>query len=236
MIGVTTTIDVEKQKVCVARQYVKAVWEAGGLPVVLPNLHETPEAIDEYAARLDGLVVIGGQDIPPSDYGETPHETVKVMPKERWEFDRRLIAAWLETDKPILGICLGAQMTNVVLGGTLVQDIPSQVGEKVAHRKVMHAVDVLPNTRLAAVLGRERLDVYSSHHQAVKRPGRGLRISARSDDGVIEATEFAGDRWGLFLQWHPARMKQSHRLKVFGALVEASSPATAITSNSANEP
>ena len=222
LIGVTSTVDIEKKTNYVPWQYAKAVWEAGGVPLVIPNLHETPEVIDDYTARLDGLVIIGGKDIPPAAYGEKPHESVKVMPLARWEFDRRLIAAWLKTDKPILGICLGAQMTNVLLGGALVQDIPTQIGETVAHRKTIHAVNVLSGTRLASILGSERLEVYSNHHQAVKRLGRGLRICARADDGVVEATELAGDRWGVFVQWHPARMEESHRLKVFGSLVEAS--------------
>ncbi len=222
LIGVSSTIDVENETIAVARRYVQAVWESGGLPLVLPNLHETPESVAEYATRLDGLVIIGGLDVPPEAYGEEPHESVKVMPPERWDFDRRLIAAWIESEKPILGICLGAQMMNVVLGGALIQDIPTQVGRDIIHRDANHPVNVLSGTRLAEILAEPRLDVWSNHHQAVKRTGRGIRVAARSDDGVIEATEFTSDRWGVFVQWHPSKMEEPHRRKIFGALVEAS--------------
>ena len=144
------------------------------------------------------------------------------MPSQRYNFDRKLIALWLEQGKPILGICLGMQFTNVVSGGTLIQDIPSQVGTKVAHRRKYHRVKIEPASSLAEILGADNAYVYSNHHQAVKNLGKGLRIIARSDDGVIEALERVYGGFGLFVQWHPEQMDDAkHRNAIYGALVRA---------------
>lgn len=103
--------------------YVEAVKSAGAVPVVLPPLSDE-EALAAYLVRLDGLVLVGGRDIPPEVYGEEPTATVVPMPRERWDFESQLLEAWLSTDKPVLGICLGSQFANVVQGGTLIQDKP----------------------------------------------------------------------------------------------------------------
>jgi putative glutamine amidotransferase len=220
-IGITSTVD--DGNVACSAKYVRAVRQAGGLPVIVPPLEDN-QLQDEYLQRLDGLVLIGGWDIPPASYGEEPHPTTEEMPAVRWEWERRLIKTWLDSEKPLLGICLGAQMTNVVTGGTLIQDIPSEVGKQVSHRSkpaVSHRVMIQPNTRLHRVLGVDELVVNSSHHQAAERIGRGLRVVAESDDGVVEALETPGPRWLLLLQWHPERMKGAHHSKIFGALVDA---------------
>ncbi|NQU21031.1 MAG: gamma-glutamyl-gamma-aminobutyrate hydrolase family protein [Candidatus Nealsonbacteria bacterium] len=228
-IGITSTV--KDGAVVSTSTYARAVRRSGGVPVIIPVMKdESTQA--EYLRRLDGLVVIGGGDIPPEAYGEEPHPTVKVMPRDRWEWERRLIRHWLDSDKPLLGICLGAQMTNVVSGGSLVQDIPSQVGDKVVHRKdgtappaaggtARHEVTIERDSRLHRILAVERTEVLSCHHQSIKRVGKGLRVVARSDDGVVEALEMPGERWGLLLQWHPERMAQPHCRAVFGALVSA---------------
>ncbi|MFW6169808.1 MAG: gamma-glutamyl-gamma-aminobutyrate hydrolase family protein [Planctomycetota bacterium] len=221
VIGITSTV--EQGKVVCSVPYVRAVADAGGLPIIVPPL-EDQELRGQYLQRLDGLVLIGGWDIPPSAYGAEPHPTTEVLPSVRWEWEHRLIQTWLDSNKPLLGICLGAQMTNVVKGGTLIQDIPSEIGEEVTHRSeefVRHLVTVTPGTRLHGILGREELLVQSSHHQAVERVGKGLKVVARSEDRVIEALEGPGDRWLLLLQWHPERMGASHHGKIFGAFLDA---------------
>ena len=220
-IGITSTV--KEGRVACSAAYVRAVRQAGGIPVIVPPLEEQGLQ-SEYLNRLDGLVLIGGWDIPPSAYGEAPHETTEVMPEVRWQWEHRLIEKWLSSNKPLLGICLGAQMTNVVTGGTLIQDIPSEVGTKVKHRDeelVWHRVTLLPGTRLREIFGEDELTVTSSHHQAADKIGKGLQVAARSDDGVVEALEISGDVWRVFLQWHPERMDESHFVKVFGGLVEA---------------
>jgi putative glutamine amidotransferase len=214
---------VDEGNVVCSVPYVRAIRESGGLPVIVPPL-EDHTLRSEYLERLDGLVLTGGWDIPPSAYGEAAHPTTETMPMLRWEWEHRLIETWLDSRKPLLGICLGAQMTNVVRGGTMIQDIPSEVGNAVTHRSVEpvhHRITVKPATRLHDVLGQTELIVQSSHHQAVERPGEGLHVTARSDDGVAEALESADERWLLLLQWHPERMDEVHRKKVFGAFIEA---------------
>ncbi len=212
-----------KGKAVCSTSYVRAIQNAGGLPVIVPAL-ESEELQAEYLKRLDGLVLIGGWDIPPAAYGEEPHPTTEEMPTVRWQWEHRLIEKWLESQKPLLGVCLGAQMTNVVTGGTLIQDIPSEVGKDVVHRGeklAWHRVTIQPGTRLHHVLGVDEMTVTSSHHQAAERIGRGLVVAARSDDRVVEAMETPGDTWRIFLQWHPERMDESHQEKIFGALVRA---------------
>jgi len=194
------------------------------VPVVLPTVKDE-EAISRYVSELDGLVLIGGLDIPPDAYGQQPHETVKVMPEQRYEFEHRLIKQWLGTGKPMLGVCLGMQLTNVVSGGTLIQDIPSQVSKEVVHRgkNSWHSVQVEKGSRLARILGSETADVYSSHHQAVNKLGRGLKAVAYSSDGVVEALERTDGSFGLFVQWHPEAMMKdlAHRDAIYSALVQA---------------
>jgi len=230
LIGITSTVN--DHSVVVPLAYAQAVREAGGLPVILPAIDDDALRA-EYVRRLDGLVLTGGGDVPPSAYGQQPHKTVKVMPAARWDSESKLVDAWLETGKPVLGICLGSQMTNVVRGGSLVQDIPSEVGRDVVHANpppeknapkrppATHRVTLAPDSRLRQIFGIDQLTVVSSHHQAAKRLGRGLRAAAHSDDGVIEALEMPERAWAVFVQWHPERMEQAHRQTLFGALVRA---------------
>ena len=204
--------------------YIRAVEENGGVPLILPTV-DRDETIERYVAELDGLVLIGGADIPPQVYGQEPHPSVEILPERRYAFDRRLVERWWQTRKPLLGICLGMQLANVVRGGTLIQDIPSQVGNEIAHRQpdgVYHAVRLVPGSSLAWRLGSPEVTVLSSHHQAVDKVGRDLRVAARSADGVIEALERTDGAFGLFVQWHPESMDDTdHRDAIYGALVRA---------------
>jgi putative glutamine amidotransferase len=230
LIGITSTYQAPREGRTQAAtrvnfRYIEAVLEGGGIPVILPTVDDE-EAIGRYVERLDGLVLIGGADIPPAAYGEKPHATVRVMPGQRYAFERRLIARWLATQKPVLGICLGMQFTNVVAGGSLIQDIPDQVGTAIRHRGekggLRHEVEVVPGTRLAGILGTAKAEVYSSHHQAVRRVAPGLQVCARSADGVVEALERSGGGFGLFVQWHPEQMPGTPmRRAIFSAFVQA---------------
>jgi putative glutamine amidotransferase len=188
--------------------------------VVLPTI-SSEEILRRYVEKLDGLVLIGGADIPPSAYAQQPHETVKVMPMQRYNFEKKLISLWVDSGKPLLGVCLGMQFTNVVAGGTLIQNIPSQVGTKIEHRGY-HRVNIDPTSSLAKILRATEVSVYSNHHQAVKDVGKRLRIVARSDDGVVEALERIDAKFGLFVQWHPEMTDDvEHRNAIYGALVRA---------------
>jgi len=200
--------------------YGRAVAENGGVPLVLPTIDDEG-LIARYVAELDGLVLVGGRDIPPSAYGETAHETVEPLTVQRWEFERKLIAAWLASEKPVLGVCLGMQFANVVSGGSMIQDIPSEVGDAVNHRGY-HRVRIAPGCSLATILGATEARVLSSHHQAVDDVGEDLRVIAWSADGVQEALEQVEGGFGLFIQWHPeSGDDRGQRDAIYGALVRA---------------
>jgi putative glutamine amidotransferase len=204
--------------------YVEAVRAAGAVPVILPPLNDD-DALAGYLQRLDGLVLVGGRDIPPEAYGEEATPTIRRMPSPRWEFESELLRQWLATDKPVLGICLGSQFANVVQGGTLIQDIPTEVGDEVVHETpagVHHRVRIDPASKLYAILGESEVDVWARHHQAVDTLGEGLSVAARSEDGLVEATEMQSKPFAVFVQWHPERMEGTeHQEKIFRALVEA---------------
>jgi len=224
LIGITSVYKVDAKGTAhtqVNFNYVQAVAENGGIPVVLPTI-DSERALQRYIEELDGLVLVGGDDIPPSAYGEQPHETVKPLTPQRYDFERKLIARWLVGKKPLLGVCLGMQFTNVVAGGSLIQDIPSEIGTKINHRKY-HDVQIEPGSSLSQILGNNEARVFSNHHQAVRNVGTGLKVIAHSEDGVIEALERIDGGFGLFVQWHPEAMEDKHhRDAIYGALVRSS--------------
>jgi len=203
--------------------YVYAVQESGGIPIVLPTVSDD-EAIARYVEALDGLVIIGGSDIPPEVYGQERHERTRLMPQQRYDFESKLIPRWLASGKPILGVCLGMQFVNVASGGTLIQDIPDQIGTDVNHaRGNYHPVQIEAGSHLAERVGGTTAEVYSSHHQSVLDVADGFKVVAVSRDGIIEALERTEGGWGLCVQWHPEAMSDEvHRKAIYGALVEAS--------------
>jgi len=203
--------------------YVLAIREAGGIPVVLPNGDGNGEKVAAYLDLIDGLLMPGGADIPPSEWGEEPHPTTELLSEDRYLFEKELITRWIEdTEKPLLGICLGSQWINVAHGGSLVQDIPSEF--EVNHRDRDHAVILESDSRLSRILGETTLEVNSMHHQAVREVGAGLRIVARCPDGIAEAVETVeDDRFLVGVQWHPERMAGTNerQRKIFSAFVQS---------------
>ncbi len=209
--------------VVIGLPYVRAVTLAGGVPVVIPPQAD-PAALAAALARLDGLVLIGGSDLPPQWYGQKRHPRTRPADRRRLAGDRLLVELALEGGRPLLTICLGTQLLNVALGGDLIQDIPSLVPGALRHapRETFHPARVAPGSRLAAILGREELEVNSSHHQALGRLGEGLRAVAWAPDGIVEAVEGLGERFLLGLQWHPERLvERPEHLALFRALVQA---------------
>jgi putative glutamine amidotransferase len=206
-----------------SENYIRAVRESGGIPIVLPNTDGSVDRIDDYLALLDGLLMPGGADIPPSEYGEEAHETVEILDDARFHFEKALISAWMKkTDKPLLGICLGSQWINVASGGSLVQDIPSEFN--VNHRETNHPVTIEPDSRLGRIFGATKLEVNSWHHQSVRKLGDGLRVAATSPDGIIEATETTDpDRFLIGVQWHPEKLMPDNttQAKLLEAFIEA---------------
>jgi putative glutamine amidotransferase len=202
---------------------VRAIRESGGIPVILPNTDGSAAMIDEYLILLDGLLLPGGADIPPSEYNEEPHSTTKVLDDHRYHFEKALVSAWIKrTKKPLLGICLGSQWINVIHGGSLVQDIPSEFG--VIHRGTTHQVTIEAESKLAHIFGETNFEVNSFHHQAVRKLGEGLRIVAKSPDGIVEATETTDPhRFLIGVQWHPESMffNDARQQKLFKAFINA---------------
>ncbi len=225
LIGVTGVYVPNGDYPKVVSSYTRAVREAGGVPVILPVI-EDEALIGEYVRVLDGLLLTGGDDVPPEAYGEKPLPQTRTISPKRHRFEKAMVEAWLPTRKPIMGVCRGLQQINVVCGGTLVQDIPTQVGTRVMHRKP-HMVNIEPGTKLQSLLAGKQVQVNSRHHQAAKDVGRNLRVAARSADGVIEALEFTDGRWGMLVQWHPESISDpQHRKTIYGAFVRACRAAT----------
>jgi len=203
--------------------YVEAVVRAGGVPLVLPPVSE--ELLGGVLGAVDGLLLVGGRDYDPALYGRARHEAASLLSPRRMAFDLALARRALGDGLPTLGVCGGAQLVNVALGGTLVQDIPDEVGTELEHRALggsspFHTVEVAAGSRLAGIVGEGTLEVNSSHHQAVEEAGSGLRVVARAPDGVIEAVEGVGRAFVLGVQWHPERMlDREEQLALFRALV-----------------
>jgi putative glutamine amidotransferase len=189
--------------------YVRSVELAGGLPLIFApgRPGDAPELLD----HVGGLVLTGGADIDPGMYGEERHPALGPVFRERDEFEVALCREALRRDLPVLAICRGHQVLNVATGGTLVQDIPSQVKGAGAHDpdverwETCHDVRILPATRLREILGTENVAVNSFHHQAVEQLGKGLVVSAQSPDGVVEGIEMPREasRFVVGVQWHP---------------------------------
>jgi putative glutamine amidotransferase len=205
--------------------YIEAIRRAGGIPLLVPPGDDGEAAA--VVARADGLLLVGGNDCDPSVFGEEPHPTIEPMDPRRQRSDLALAAAAREAGLPALGICLGMQIMNIAAGGTLIQDIPSQVGDRIAHggeisNRARHAVTVGERSRLATLIGAGRHDVNSTHHQAVREAGAGIAFTAAADDGVIEALEDPAHPFFVGVQWHPEDMAGERASDpVFEALIEA---------------
>jgi putative glutamine amidotransferase len=205
--------------------YADVVHKTGGIPIFLP--HE-PSHIEHYLSMIHGIIVPGGNfDIDPTTYGASNvHETV-VMKHKRSAFEMGLTRRAFAQSMPILGICGGEQLINVILGGTLIQHIPDQVPHCLEHEQkhhraeVGHEVSIVPGTRLHQMMGTLRTGVNTSHHQAIDRVGEGLVINARADDGVIEGIEHTEHPFCIGVQWHPEYEVTPSDTLIFKAFVDA---------------
>lgn len=209
--------------------YFEGVGLAGGIAVLLPPQPVDDDIADRILDGLDGVIITGGRDVVPAHYGQEPHPATDEgiednRRRDRFEF--ALVRGAMRRGMPVLGICRGAQVLNVALGGTLHQHLPDVIGHN-RHQQgnavfTTSTVRTVPGTRLAELIG-ESSDAQCYHHQAIDRLGNGLAVSARDDDGVIEAVELDQARhpndFVLAVQWHPEERLDD--LRLFAAVVEA---------------
>lgn len=224
VIGVTSYTEraaywiLDHDVVLLPREYVDVVSAAGGTPVVLPPTVDAPDALDV----VDAVIFAGGPDLDPAHYGAEPGPHDDPPRTERDAADLAALHRALERRIPVLGVCRGHQVLNVALGGTLHQHLPDVVGhlrhsiEPATYGPVQ--VEPEPGSRVGDALGGS-VQVWCHHHQAVDRLGEGLRVTARADDGTVEAVELAGHPFVVGVQWHPEQEPKDLRLVT--ALVDA---------------
>ncbi|MGL4426797.1 MAG: gamma-glutamyl-gamma-aminobutyrate hydrolase family protein [Alphaproteobacteria bacterium] len=205
--------------------YCTSIAEKGGAPLLFPYVEEH---IDKYLSCIQGLLITGGKfDVSPDFSGKKEvHPKVHLKPK-RTQFELALLSKALERKMPILGICGGAQLLNVALGGTLIQHIPDTIPNALPHEQpnprheTSHGIEILEGTYLRDIVRSATAHVNSAHHQAVETLGKGLRLNALAPDGVIEGFEMLDYPFGVGVQWHPEFFITSCDHKVFEAFIAA---------------
>ena len=206
IIAITPNLD--EELATLKHAYADCVIKAGGIPVIIPfGLSEND--IAQLAGLADGLLLSGGADVDPSCFGESPHRELGRVTPERDRVEFGLTREFVKRDKPILAICRGIQVLNAALGGSLYQDIASQCPgshqhtQKAPRSHLSHLVAAEEGSLLHRIAGTGEFKVNSFHHQSVKRPAPGLRITAKSADGIVEALEGESHSFTLGVQWHP---------------------------------
>jgi putative glutamine amidotransferase len=202
---------------CITINNTKAILKAGGIPVIIPIME--PEHIKSFLKRIDGIVFTGGGDINPIILGENPIKELKGISPERDLFEIELFKQAKSIDMPMLGICRGAQLINAAAGGENYQDIYTQFNGALGHSPgnipgdaLFHSVCIENSSKLHNVFKTSQIYVNSFHHQAVKEPAEGFRISARSTEGLIECIESINNRFIVGVQWHPENLVDKHPL------------------------
>jgi putative glutamine amidotransferase len=229
VIGLIPLYDFEQERLWMRPNYLRAVTESGGIPLVLPLMGEQSE-ICTVAGLCDGFLLTGGPDVHPALYNEDVMRYCGAIDEKRDTLEILLLYEAIQRGKPVLGICRGIQLINVALGGTLYQDIPAQVkGDPIAHYQKppyhvpVHSVTVERDSPLYQIVNQEKLMVDSMHHQAIKELAPSLRCAARSKDGLAECVYLPETQFLMGVQWHPEWMfqPQNDSFKIFSAFVDA---------------
>jgi len=226
LIGLTTYGRKETGEYSLPAQYIDSVRRAGGIPVLVAPGETNLETLCQ---SLDGIILTGGGDIHPDQYKGNSHALMYKVDEQRDATELELTKLILEKDIPALAICRGLQILNIFFGGTLYEHIPDVFEETVLHRlppreTVKHMVDVIKGSKLHGIVGSDKIEVVSWHHQAVRDVPKNLTITARSDDGIVEGIELDSHSWLVAVQWHPELSASNDVLqqKLFNALIEAS--------------
>lgn len=234
IIGITSSHEKENglrnyHRTTVSIDYTKGVIEGGGIPIIIPTTNDI-EIIKEQLKLIDGLILSGGPDINPVHYGEDFKEKIGVISPERDDNEIKILNEFLKTEKPILGICRGHQLLNIYFGGTLYQDLSYFEKEVLKHRQDLypelevHSVTIEKGSILENLYG-ESIRTNSFHHQVIKDLGKGFKVIARSNDGIIEGIEKIDHKFCLGIQWHPEMMVargNKDMVKIFKLLIEKS--------------
>lgn len=228
-IGITTNIRNEKL-LTTGLDNIDSIVNAGGLPVVLPNL-VTKNDVSELLAGVDGILVTGGGDIDPTYFGEEPHRELGEVCPDRDTFEMMLVKEALLLDKPILAICRGCQVLNIAAGGDIYQDIYSQIDKELLQHyqqaprtHASHYIHLKEDTIYKDLINEESIKVNSFHHQSVRKLGKGFVVSAVATDGTIEAFESQSHKFVIAVQWHPENLFRNndiHSKKLFEAFINA---------------
>ena len=207
------------------RNYAGAVTHAGGVPILLPHHAELAET---YLDMIDGLVLTGGAfDVDPALFGASSRHPTVTLKADRTRFELAMVRGAVKRKLPILGICGGQQLLNVALGGTLIQHIPDEVNNALAHEQpnprteAGHSVDIVAGTKLAEIIQKPRIPVNSAHHQAIKDVAPGCIVDATASDGVIEGIEMQDHPFCVGVQWHPEYHISPADGAIFHALIAA---------------
>jgi putative glutamine amidotransferase len=234
VIGITTFRRMKDGQVtqhAISEMYVQAVVRAGGVPVLIPVELKQAEA-EVLTARLDGLLLSGGGDILPEQYGGKPHPKVSSMDGDRDTLEIALVKLAVEKGLPFLGICRGIQVINVALGGTLYEDIATQCEHPMRHAYYpdwprdlrAHGVNAEPDSQLVQIVGKSEFEVNSLHHQGLRDIGADLRAVAWAPDCLVEAIELPGHPFGIGVQWHPECIPDApESVALFDAFLKAAS-------------
>ena len=197
--------------------YINAIEENGGIPLLLP-ITANIDLIEHYTEMIDGLLITGGNfDIDPRYYGEELSSRIGEIKEERTAFEMAMAKHALDKDMPVLGICAGMQLLNVLSGGTLYQDIPTQLKDAINHQQkktrenASHSIKVTDNSKLFRIINNKSTMVNSTHHQAVKDVGKGLIANAAAEDGIVEGIESINHRFVIAVQWHPEALYKKSR-------------------------
>lgn len=230
IIGVTASLELGRDYYGIELADTEAILAAGGLPVMLPHLIEEAD-LDEIAEHIDGLFLAGGYDIDPTLFGEEPHPNLGVIIPSRDAFELALAKKVLAMNKPILGVCRGAQILNIAVGGDMYQDITTQAKDDLLQHQQKapkfhgsHFVDVTEGSLLNRLTGKTRIKANSRHHQANRLVPAPFVVSGKASDGIIEAVESNQHHFVLGVQWHPenmARAGDSASHQIFSGFVEA---------------
>jgi putative glutamine amidotransferase len=225
LIGITSRYSSENNQYNLPDAYVKAIQRNGGTPIVIPPLHDV-DYIQIYDIT-DGIIFSGGPDVDPLLYGEEPLPKQGRIEPMRDDFEFKLANLALTGKKPVFGICRGLQVLNIAAGGTLIQDIESQVEKPLKRRQDAkgwygtHHVFLKQGSLIYEIFGKDKVVTNTFHHQACKDPAKGFKETGWTSDKVIEVLEISSEPWKLCVQWHPELMDNEDMNKLFKSFVES---------------